>query len=399
MPAPKYTEILAELDPDFAQAAETARVLQALVVQRLISGPEYHRAVRLIATLAISDVFDLIDEVERGSGRAAMRSARSLIEHAVNIHSVITSEEAAERYLAHLDQGPILLADAPEAPMLDTGPRRTVIRAARRAANAARSKWEESLERYGASFARQWHTANLYDRAAASGRGDLYDLYRVGSAVAHGSSAGAIGQFRLHDSDVATYAAGRVPALVPLALATGVEAYLQLLVHLEDKYPGFDANSPGSAVKHLVTLHGNAVWKAAQTATRGITDKAEVVAYLAFSARGKTRWYIHSSEMPSAWLPASPDPYAKEVAEWLLPVREAYVEGGGEFTEGGWAAMEVGPISLWPDWSKRSIPTGTMPLIVMTPDMDWITGEVVEEGAMINGWTVHRSRGDPPSDN
>lgn len=384
-----YEDILRELAPSLEEDATSANHQQMYFALSVITTDEFSRAARMITVLACSDLGDLIDEVLLGSGRAAIRTARSLIEHSVNLHTVLTSEDAAERYMAHLDLGAVMLDGAPGADRLKPKLRRKVVRLANREAHKARPRWESALERFGPRFNVGWHPSNLHDRAKDSGRTDLYDLFRLCSLVAHGSSAGAISQYHLHDSDRATYAAGRVPALVPLAFVVGVEAFIQLLVHLRDATTGFEIDPPASAVGLLLRNNIDSVWEASISATTAMLPEATVAAHLAFSARGKLRWYLETSELPERWLRAKDSTTLDETADWLQPVRAAYVEKSGPFNEGGWASIEVPGLSPFPDWNQNTIPADAMPRIVPLTTGEWATGTFVGRTVVGDGWIVH----------
>jgi len=371
----RFEDELALRCPVFRDDADSASYAQNRVfAQDLVLQPGMHRAVRLLAVLAVGDLDDLFREVRLGAGRAAMRSARTLIEHCVNMHTVLQSEEAADRYIAYLEQGALFLNPPPGVELLSRGTRTAAVRQAERAAASAQPLWDDALAKYGRSFERKWHPATLYDRAVEAGDEELYQLYRVGSAVVHGSAAGAVGQFRLDSSgDVATYAAGRVPALVPHAFVIGADAYLRLLTHVMDARPTLDYSMPGSLVSQLLTTNIDAVWKlsvqVADHATQPVDEK--MASYLAFSRRGRTRWYLTLPEAPDLWCRATAvgdEGRLAKVEALLKTVADAYIEQGGEFSVGGWAAFQLPWLGQRPEFGRGIIPSGTMPLIVMTPE-------------------------------
>lgn len=383
-----FTDVLTGLAPDLPADIEYAKTAQLLVARAAIDTDGIPRAARMILVLAAGDVGDLLDDVLHGAGRSAMRAARTLIEHQVNMHTVLASPDAAERYMEHLSLGPLLLEAAPEAFFLDKTLARSVKHAARKRAKKARPRWEAAVAKYGNGFKRQWHPANLHDRSDAAGRADLYEMYRFGSSVAHGSAAGSTGQFDLHDDDVATYAAGRVPSLVPVAFDIGVEAYVQTLTHIQAAHPSLDVATAGHAMFRLVRDHSNAVQRATRKVSRNVLNRGTITAYLAFSPRGSVRWYVHDSNMPAVWRRAVTNPDLSAYEQWTAPVRAAYIEAGGPFNEGNWAAIAVGEIAINQDWSKPSIPSDVMPVVVPSEDGGWLSGTVAEHGVIVNAWIV-----------
>lgn len=228
----------------------------------VIEAKKVPRAARLICVLAAGDIGDLLDDVERGAGRSAIRATRSLIEHQVNMHTVLSSDVSADRYMAHLELGPLLLRDSYEAYYLDRNLARSVKHVAKKRARDAQPLWDAALSKYGPSFARQWSERNIRQRSGDAGRLDLYQMFRFASGVAHGSSSGSVGHYELHSDNLATYSAGRLPTLVPVALAYGAEAYLQMLTHLSDAQPDIDVDLSGHMLFRVLQEHSNAIHRA-----------------------------------------------------------------------------------------------------------------------------------------
>lgn len=390
-----FADVLGKEAPDFAEDVERARYAQLYLANALVGTVGVPRAVRLIATLAASDLNDLLDDVSRGAGRSAMRVTRTLIEHQVNMHTVLASSDDAERYMAHLDQGPLLLEDAPEGFFLDEGARRSVEHLARKQARDARRLWDASVDKYGKSFERQWHPSNIRDRSDAAGRPDLYRLYKFGSAVAHGSSAGATGQYRRDNDDLATYASGRVPALVPLALAVGTEAYFALLSHMREHLggdlPDMDTliHAAGQTLFTVLRKHSPAIHRVSRAQSDRALNRSDRRTYLAFSRGGRFRLYVGDSNNPGRWNRGIERQRHAAYQQWVTPVVAAYIRQGRPFNEGGWAAIEIPDPEIEPDWMKVDIPDDVMPLIVRADDGTWITGDQVQEGIFVNVAVVH----------
>jgi len=61
-----------------------------LVLADSVLGDEHtHTAGRLIFNQAVNDVLQLLNDLGSANGRTAIRTARSLIEHAINLRTVI----------------------------------------------------------------------------------------------------------------------------------------------------------------------------------------------------------------------------------------------------------------------------------------------------------------------
>jgi hypothetical protein len=225
-----YTRLLEEAAPGFSEAVEVAVVHQQLLMSQIVTAPSVPRSVRLIYSLAASDLGDLFHDALRGAGRSAIRAARSVVEHAINAHSVIYDTDLSDRYMAHLSQGPLLLAELSIEELVESKVGRSVRHDLNKAAREARPTWDEAVRDFGPPFRKAWAVANLHDRAVTAGSEDLYTFYRLASSVAHGSAAGAAGHYKVHDAgEIATFSVGVSPTLVPVALACGVSGYLGCL--------------------------------------------------------------------------------------------------------------------------------------------------------------------------
>ena len=121
-----FATTLAQLAPSLAGDIDAAKSAQLHLARMVIEAKKVPRAARLICVLAAGDIGDLLDDVERGAGRSAIRATRSLIEHQVNMHTVLSSDVSADRYMAHLELGPLLLRDSYEAYYLDRNLARSV---------------------------------------------------------------------------------------------------------------------------------------------------------------------------------------------------------------------------------------------------------------------------------
>lgn len=145
------------------------------------------------------------------------------------------THESSLRYMDHLSRGQVLFAESGFAAPPLQGKRRA--QANHRQAKLRRTAlpaWENALAKYGSQFARAWHPESLAARAEKHDLGDFYDAYRLASNVAHGSSAGSIGNFHINQQGAGSFSMGRNVDLVPLALTVGAEAQFRLLMRLAD---------------------------------------------------------------------------------------------------------------------------------------------------------------------
>jgi hypothetical protein len=123
--AEDFEEVVGRSLPQFSADLNRAIDLQFRLLHSIAIRKDVHRAPRIILTLATSDLGDLAGDVRRGAGRSAMRAARGLIEAAISMHTVAESVDDADRYVAHLDFGPVLFAQtAPGHDMLRRKDRR-----------------------------------------------------------------------------------------------------------------------------------------------------------------------------------------------------------------------------------------------------------------------------------
>lgn len=255
-------------------------------------GPAAH----LICNQAVNDLIDLIGAAHQGAGRSAMRAARSLVEHAINLHTVLASEDDAQRYVDHLEQAPALLLDmAPGVELLTGTARRSYEYGLGKTGRPARRNFTEAVARYGSAFGRGWTPVNLHDRATRHGLADQYTFYKFASLVAHGSAGGTVGTRRPLNADVVTHRTGPALALAPIALWGGVRGYRSLLSAVEARKPDLPASEWGDALLAI-----DRVWPDYYAALSDLdaelwpdTPTQPPTAVFAYTQTGKERWYLH----------------------------------------------------------------------------------------------------------
>lgn len=182
-----------------------------------VADSEAHPATTLVVTQLINDLNDTIFDAMAGRGRSALRSARAVFEHLLNLIAVIDDTEMADRFIAHWPVGAALLErhDPYERRFRgkDLKAYRHRLKVARR---QSASEAADSLRTYGDGFAQRWHPHTTRARAEAAGLGEHYAFYRAASQAAHGSPVGGVGTFWLTDGRPAARVG---PALSPCSVA------------------------------------------------------------------------------------------------------------------------------------------------------------------------------------
>jgi len=395
----KFEEQLLKRFPDIYDRARMVVTAQRLLMPQIIAQEVYNRAARVILSLAITDFDDLLHDCIRGSGRTAMRSARVLVEHTINIATVTGNEELARRYMDHLSLGDVLMADS-EFPslLLDHDRLAPTKHALKTAGRNALPIWHEALAKHGASFRRSWADRNLADRANMHGYKSLYDAYRIASLVTHGSAAGSSGHFWRTSIGTAAYSVGRSPAMVPLALAVGSTAYINGLHHLRTVDSSVETANAVEWVNKFMGEHYRAIWDLTQQFDRKMraglesTSAPNGSSFLAFSRGGKRRWYTTVAVDNDHWYRVAENEFSDKLAEHFGSLIETYRDNFGMFNEGGWAAFELPNRVLNIDASRPSIPaTAIFPRMLPSENLqEWRValgvdgdGDVVFDNFMI----------------
>jgi Family of unknown function (DUF5677) len=148
----------------------------------------------IIFNQAVNDWFDLIYELGEGSGRPATRSARALVEHAINLSDISANPSLSAQYIDHLAVADLRLRDAAIGISRLTGnEQKSARRRLRQRAGKAEPVVTNGRRKYHKRWRSQWHQDSLKDRADAHGLASLYDYYAIASLVQHGAAGGSIG--------------------------------------------------------------------------------------------------------------------------------------------------------------------------------------------------------------
>lgn len=268
--------------------------------------------VRLIFSQVVSDFVDLLGNVDRGSGRAAMRDARALTEHAINLRTVLGSADADARYMAHLDVGPVLVDEHKfGAQFLRGKEKREAMHWIKVRGRQSRSRLKEAIEQYGSRFQRDWAGISLYDRAKRQNQEVLYDFYRLASLTTHGSSASMAGRMEESVNGSYRHYVGADIRAAPTALFGGISAVQDVLEALHDS--GFAGDFEGT-MDAIQEVRGR--WAMFYRFSRlyeklamrkSLSHKGFTATVLAVSRTGSRRWYL-DDPMSDVWVEGNEPP-------------------------------------------------------------------------------------------
>jgi hypothetical protein len=202
------------------------------------------RARTRIVNQAVNDYFDLLYEALRGRGRPAVRSARSLFDHLLNLRTIDGDPGEARRYCDHATIGDLLDLElnTPREEEFTGNTRKQVRHRLRKLSRQIRPAADAVLRKYPTSFPGRWASKNMPERAKRHGlRHDYESDFRLLSAVAHGSAGGDVGHRVLID-DRSVVRTGPAVSTCPLALRTG-HRWFSMLVADSEKMSGPDATA------------------------------------------------------------------------------------------------------------------------------------------------------------
>lgn len=291
-------ELIAEEAPWFGEAANTVMAASIPFVRSFFGESENYPALATIFNQGFSDLQGLLIELSHGNGRSAVRSARSLIEHAVNIRDIESSPSSAARYLDHLSFGLEFANDFELGlNLLKRGQREKISKQRAHALRKAQPELEATLKKYGSKFRSGWSDQNLRDRSSSFGLSHLYPAYRLTSLIIHGASGGILGLVRdIHGHRV--HRTGVAVHLCPFAYIAGMEAAQEIAATAGRQRPDIDVGQFLDALAHLKALWPQYL-EAANKVDKRIwprTPPRHATAIVAVSRDGRRRWYWYDPE-------------------------------------------------------------------------------------------------------
>lgn len=363
--------------PDLSLAIRDVVESQILLVSQIASGDRSHRAIRLLYNQVVNDLLGLLDEVGEGSGRPSIRTARTLIEHAINMRTITEDLRTANRYIDHLELGRVLMQEqAIGAEFLNGNERKAFLHSLKKAAVGAKRTFDLAAKEHGKSFQRQWHPKSLRDRANQYELGELYENYQLASLVTHGSSGGIIGTFRTAEDGTPIHRTGQALELAPIAFVLGLKAYSAILDALERVIPDVDFDLYRRGLTRLIAIYPD-YFRALKKIDDELWPTGPVMpptAMLAIARNGKRKWWLHMISNAELWEvpedPALPEFLAsgidQMVATWLADP-ERY------FGERRWNTIAVPFVTVKPNPNKR-IPDHAL---MMSPEEQEAEGQRV----------------------
>lgn len=308
-------DLAPEVHERVAWLVDRLMVYGSLFAQRAPS-----HAAAIIVNQAVNDGQDLLIELVRLRGRPATRAARALVEHVINLRTVVSDPVAADRYVSHRAVAAQVEAEAEIGlTRLQGGEHRAERHRLRKLARDSTAEAREALGRYGTRYRRSWAADSLLDRAGKVGLSDLYGYYRLSSMVLHGTVGGAAGTVS-HEHKRPVHRTGPSLQLCVSAYHEGLRALAVLGEELAasrglpDMTPLLDAIEAAAnswpAYRRAVLAIDRHLWPS--EAPPG------PVAVVCIFRNGVLRWYWHE---PRFGVMIEADPPARGIS----PRREAYI--------------------------------------------------------------------------
>jgi hypothetical protein len=320
---------LAELAPELGEQVQD--VLWSLAIYgSLWTERAASHAAALVVNQAVNDAQDMLSDLCRLRGRPATRAARALVEHAVNLHAVLTSGEAADRYYRHRSVGSTVEARAGFGlDRLQGNERRAEVHRLRKLERDGGAALEAAIAKYGRGYLRGWAAANLHDRAEAAGLLDLYDYYRFSSMVLHGAAGGAAGTVSTAQEE-SVHRVGPSLVLCVTAYHEGIRALDRTVQQLQGVRRDLDVTPLRDALADLLDY-----WPTYRRAVLAMDHHLwpreapphPVTVLCVFRSR-ETRWYWHDPRfgvMVEAY-PPPPGALSPEQARGLPDIIESAYE-------------------------------------------------------------------------
>jgi hypothetical protein len=252
----------------------------------------------IIFSQAVNDWLDLMIEIGNGWGRPATRSARALVEHAINLSDLAADPSLSPQYIDHLAVADVRLRDAAIGlSRLIGNDRRSAQRRLRARASKAEPVVARGRRRYHNRWWSQWHKDSLKNRADTHGLSSLYDYYAIASLVQHGAAGGSIGTRNTIAGEI-VHRIGSALALCPDAYHEGTRAFRAVVDAASRIRPDLDWTGV-----HAVTdewLEAYPLYRAAMLQIDKTiwptTPPMHQSPILAVARNGTRRWFIHDPE-------------------------------------------------------------------------------------------------------
>jgi len=277
----------------------------------------FNSAEHLASTLACNDLSDLCFDLLAGRGRSAARTMRSLFEHLLTILEVAGDKSEGARFLAHSTVVAEKWASVPFEIGALTGTaqqkeKQRLRKLARDTANARAT----AIATYGEGFRLGWTSKSVKARAQHHGLAADYEVYRLTSAVLHGSSGGAVGSVRARGPHgYPVHRLGVALQLCPLAYLRGLTYFRMAVERLSLLWPSTQARADAM----LAALDGAlAVWPEYRQAILNLDEQwwattrpiSSLLTVLTLNRSGFSSWWLWSldaQEVVPAVTPTGPD--------------------------------------------------------------------------------------------
>ncbi len=163
----RLVELAAENTPELVTAINSYASRLARYTPALRHA-DAHPAFLVVGIVAINDFNDLLFDCVSGRGRSALRTARTLFEHHLNLLA-LEDDDTRDRFMCHHLVGTFMAASwNPVEPFLKGADRKAVRHRQHKLRRDVRAELDEAIATYGNGFLRQWHPASLRDRAMAA---------------------------------------------------------------------------------------------------------------------------------------------------------------------------------------------------------------------------------------
>lgn len=317
------------------------------------------RADEVIFTQSVSDLNSLFHELAGGHGRSASRTARTLIENAINMRWVLTNQGEAQRYVEQIDIAPKIELSLTETSIW---PSNKVARRLRSKAaheyKKAKTEVEAILAKHGPRFLRTWTDMTLVDRASRTNLSYLYEAYRALSQVTHGSSGAVLGLRRQIQGNTVVRTGPDLSAC-PLAYLAGVRAMQEILLDAQKTRPQLDASPTTTSLESLIDF-----WEEYRNGIIKIDNQVwpdespmHAMAILAVSSTGARRWYWYDPTifgLIEAYEPELDEDRESQIAiavERILDDKSSFFQGSQQY-----ATIAVADLTVNPRPDRRLLP-------------------------------------------